>query len=95
VAQRRDRGALSLAARAWRLHQAAGAGDRAAERQLERLGAAGVRAGQCHIDLVMGWHRHPGRPDACDEPGCAEASDGTTWAQSWELYWPPGNRPGT
>jgi hypothetical protein len=83
----------SLAARCWQLHQAAGRGDRQAGARLDRLSRQGVRAGQCHIDLVCGWHRHAGDPHACDEPGCAEALDGAAWAASWELYWPPGGRP--
>jgi hypothetical protein len=85
----------SLAAHCWRLHQAAEAGDRAAERRLYRLGRSGVRAGQCMIDLVTGSHRHPGCLDACDDMSCTEASDGAAWAASWELYWPPGQHPGT
>ncbi len=84
----------SLAARCWQLHRAAEAGDRQAAFRLDRLSRAGVRAGQCHIDLEMGWHRHPGREDACDEPGCPEALDGAAWAASWEAYWPPGKHPG-
>jgi hypothetical protein len=47
------------------------------------------------IDLEMGWHRHPGYPDACDDTSCPEAADGTSWAASWEAYWPPGQHPGT
>ena len=86
--------ARSLAAHCWRLHQAAQAGDKAAERRLYRLGWSGVRAGQCMIDLETGWHRHPGREDACDEPGCPEALDGAAWVASWEAYWPPGQHPG-
>jgi hypothetical protein len=84
-----------LAARCWQLHAAAERGDGTAARRLERLGRAGVRAGQCHIDLVMGWHRHPGDAGTCNEETCAEASGGAAWAASWELYWPPGKRPGT
>jgi hypothetical protein len=84
----------SLAAHCRQLHAAAERGDRLAARRLGRLGRGGVRAGQCHIDLAMGWHRHPGRVDACDE-ACPEASDGAAWAASWELYWPPGKHPGT
>jgi hypothetical protein len=83
----------SLAAHCWRLHQAAEAGNTTAARRLHRLGWSGVRAGQCTIDLQMGWHRHPGQDGACDEP-CPEASDGAAWAAAWELYWPPGERPG-
>ena len=82
----------SLAARCWQLHVAAERGDTAAARRLARLSRAGVRAGQCHIDLVMGWHRHPGHVDACDE-ACLEAADGAVWAASWEAYWPPGKHP--
>jgi hypothetical protein len=81
-----------LAARMWQLHQAGQRGDRVAGQRLERLGHAGVRAGQCLIDLAMGWHRHPGQAGACDEP-CPEALDGALWAASWEAYWPPGQHP--
>lgn len=88
-------GSRPLAAHCWRLHRAAQGGDRQAERRLERLGRSGVRAGQCWIDLTMGWHRHPGQPGACDDTSCPEASDAATWAASWELYWPPGQHPGT
>jgi len=86
--------ARSLAAHCRRLHQAAEAGDKAAERRLDRLTRSGVRAGQCAIDLEMSWHRHPGREDACDEPGCPEAPDPVAWAASWERYWPAGQHPG-
>ena len=77
-----------------RADQLAEAGDRAAGRRLERLGRSGVRAGQCMIDLAMGWHRHAGRQDTCEDPSCPEASDGAAWAASWEGYWPPGQPPG-
>jgi len=83
----------SLAARCWQLHAAAERGDRTAAARLQRLSAAGVRAGQCMIDLVMGWHRHAGDPGACDEAGCAEALDGAVWSASWEAYWPAGGAP--
>ena len=43
-----------LAARCWALHRAAEAGDRRAGARLGRLSRAGVRAGQCVTDLVMG-----------------------------------------
>lgn len=82
----------SLAARCWQLHAAAQRGDRRSAARLDRLGRAGFRAGQCQIDLFMGWHRHPGSPHACDER-CPEAQDGAAWAASWELWWPPGQRP--
>lgn len=82
----------SLAARCWQLHAAAELGDGSAARRLERLGRSGARAGQCAIDLTMGWHRHPGR-DACEDASCPEASAGAAWAASWELYWPPGKHP--
>jgi len=82
----------SLAAHCWRLHQAAERGDGRAAARLHRLGWSGVRAGQCMTDLVMGWHRHPGQPGACDEP-CPEAAGGAAWAAAWELYWPPGQHP--
>ena len=94
MARRRAAGPASLAARCWQLHQAAEAGDALAERRLDRLGWSGVRAGQMTIDLACGWHRHPGRGDACDDTSCPEASDPAAWAASWELYWPPGKRPG-
>jgi hypothetical protein len=84
----------SLAAHCWRLHRAAEAGNVTAARRLGRLGWSGVRAGQCTIDLTMGWHRHLGQPDACGE-ACPEAADGAVWAASWELWWPPGKHPGT
>jgi hypothetical protein len=84
----------SLAAHCWQLHAAAERGDAAAARRLDRLSAAGVRAGQCHIDLGMQWHRHPGQLDPCDDTSCPEASDPVAWAASWELYWPPGQHPG-
>jgi hypothetical protein len=86
-------GGKSLAARCQLLHAAAECGSPAAARRLDRLSRAGQRAGQCCIDLVMDWHRHPGRLDPCDDPGCAEASDGAAWAAAWELYWPPGHLP--
>ena len=94
MARRRDRGAGGLAARCYWLHAAAEAGDQVAARRLDRLGWSGVRAGQMTIDLFMGWHRHPGRGDACDDTSCAEASDGAAWAASWEAWWPPGSTPG-
>lgn len=93
MARRRARGALSLAARCWWLHQAAEAGDQLAGRRLDRLGWSGTRAGQMTIDLVMGWHRHAGQLDPCEDARCPEASDGPAWAASWELYWPPGSTP--
>ena len=93
MARRRDRGTLSLAARAWQLHAAAKAGDAAADRQLGRLAARGTRAGQAVIDVTCGWHRHPGQPDACDDEMCAEVLDGAVFAASWEAWWPPGGSP--
>ena len=84
--------ARSLAARCWQLHTAAERGDGQAGRRLERLAGAGVRAGQCHADLVMGWHRHAGGRGACLDD-CPEASDGVVWASSWEAWWPPGKPP--
>jgi hypothetical protein len=86
--------ARSLAAHCQRLHRAAEGGDRAAGRRLDRLGWSGHRAGQCLIDLVAGWHRHPGMRDACDEAGCPEAAGGAVWAASWEAWWPPGKPAG-
>jgi hypothetical protein len=83
----------SLAARCWQLHAAAERGDTAAARRLDRLVRGGVRAGQCGTDLLMGWHRHPGQLDPCEDASCPEASDGAVWAASWEGYWPPGHHP--
>jgi len=82
----------SLAARCWQLHAAAERGDRQAGLRLDRLSRAGYRAGQCAIDLFMGWHRHPGDPHPCDD-ACPEASDGAAWSASWEAYWPAGGSP--
>jgi hypothetical protein len=85
----------SLAARCYWVHQAAEAGGPAAERQLRRMAGRGQRAAQCLIDATMQWHRHPGQPEPCEDPGCPEASDPAAWVASWEAYWPPGNHPGT
>lgn len=84
----------SLAARCWQLHQAAGHGDPWAERILFRLANRGPRAAQLWIDLTMGWHRHPGSLDPCEDAGCVEALAPAVWAASWEAYWPPGKHPG-
>jgi len=85
----------SLAARCQQLHRAAERGDAGAEARLQRLAAAGQRAAQCLADLLLEWHRHPGRLDPCEDPSCAEALDAVAWARSWEAYWPPGQHPGT
>lgn len=84
----------SLAARCQQVHAAAERGDEGAEVRLRRLAAAGQRAAQCLGDLLLDWHRHAGQPDPCEDASCAEASDDTVWAASWELYWPPGQHPG-
>ncbi len=84
----------SLAARCYRVHQAAEAGVPGAERQLRRMAARGERAAQAVTDLSLQWHRHPGSPDPCEGVSCPEASDPVAWAQSWERYWPAGQHPG-
>ncbi len=83
-----------LAAHMYRLHTAAADGDRRAGQRLERLARSGFRAGQCGIDLTVGWHRHPGRAGSCMDESCPEATDAGVWARSWELYWPQGKHPG-